>query len=585
MKRWLAGNPGLETWRRLLVLVTGGALLLSGCAGGPTAPRTEAGAGPAAAPKAAAAPKVLRTSWISEPVDGIAVFGGSGDVRLQMTAMFHAGLTAYDGQGTLIPRIARKVPSLSDGDWIVQPDGTMEVTWKLRPGVKWHDGTPLSAEDFVLGIQIAKDPELPLPRWGGVSFVREVTAPDPETLLVRWSQPSFVANVGNPAEFPAVPRHIMADTYRSGDKQAVVNHPYWAREFVGLGPYRLGEWVQGSHTEGLAFDDYFLGRPKIDRVIMRYFQDANTLVANILAAEIDLVTIGTLKMEDLAPVASAWGPQGGTIVPSLTDAAMGRLQFRDPDAPWARDLRVRQALAFLIDRPTMVATFFPFAGVADVFASKTDPVFPLVEQRAYPKYTYDLARAERLMGEAGWTRGADGILQNSAGQKFTIDVRVVESTPLNSRIGLAVADQWKQGGLQTEFMAIGKNATNKNELKATHKGIFWQSETMTPDTMEYYKSNQIATEGNRWSGRNLSSFVSPEFDRMYDGVANELDGSKRLSQYADLLRWTAQELPFITGYYDASSAITAFRSGIRGPGPVLAISKVATWNVHEWEMD
>jgi hypothetical protein len=72
---------------------------------------------------------------------------------------------------------------------------------------------------------------------------------------------------------------------------------------------------------------------------------------------------------------------------------------------------------------------------------------------------------------------------------------------------------------------------------------------------------------------------------MYETVANELDISKRQAQHADLLRWATQELPFLTGYYDASSAITAFRSGIRGPGTVLAISKVATWNIHEWDMD
>ena len=412
-----------------------------------------------------------------------------------------------------------------------------------------------------------------------------VSAPDAETLVVRWAQPYFGANVGNVAEFPAVPRHIMADVYGQGDRQAVVNHPYWAREFVGLGPYRLGTWVQGAYTEALAYDDYFLGRPKIDRILLRYFQDANTLVANLLSNEIDLVTIGTLKMEDLAPVAAAWGPTGGTILPSFTDAAAGRLQFRDPDAPWVRDVRVRQALAHLIDRQTLVDTFFPVGGIAEVFAAKSDPVFQIAEQRGFQRYPYDVSRAERLLGETGWTRGPDGVFQNSSGQRFNIEMRVVESTPLNSRIGLAVVDSWKRGGLDVDFMAIGKNATNKNELKATHKGIFWQSETMSLETMEYYRSNQFATEQNRWSGRNLTSYANPDFDRMYETVANELDTSKRQSQYADLLRWVTQELPFLTGYYDASSAITAFRSGIRGPGTVLAISKVATWNIHEWDMD
>ena len=71
---------------------------------------------------------------------------------------FHAPLTVYDASEQLLPRIAEKIPGLSDGDWTLLPDGGMEVTWKLRPNAVWHDGTPLSAEDFVFGFQVVKDP-------------------------------------------------------------------------------------------------------------------------------------------------------------------------------------------------------------------------------------------------------------------------------------------------------------------------------------------------------------------------------------------------------------------------------------------
>src|SRR5436190_17285064 len=74
--------------------------------------------------------------------------------------MFHAPLTAYDGSEGLLPRLAEKIPSVADGDWTLLPDGGMEVTWKLRSNALWHDGTPLTAEDFVFGFQVVKDPEL-----------------------------------------------------------------------------------------------------------------------------------------------------------------------------------------------------------------------------------------------------------------------------------------------------------------------------------------------------------------------------------------------------------------------------------------
>src|SRR4051794_25851821 len=99
-------------------------LMLSGCVAGAPAARTETGATESVKPSNGA-PRILKTAWVREPVEGIALFGGSGDVGFQVTSMFHMGLTAYDGQGTLIPRLARKVPSIADGDWVVSPDGSM----------------------------------------------------------------------------------------------------------------------------------------------------------------------------------------------------------------------------------------------------------------------------------------------------------------------------------------------------------------------------------------------------------------------------------------------------------------------------
>ena len=248
MTRWNARGPLARISARVVAMLAGGMIVLAGCAPAPPTPRTDSGPGV----RPAGPPTTLRIASVREPVDGIALFGGGGDANAQHTSVFHAGLTAYDGQGRLLPRVARKVPSIADGDWKVLPDGGMEVTWKLRPGARWHDGTPLSSEDFVFGIQVVRDPEVPLPRTGGVPLVREVTAPDPETLAIRWSQTYFGANQGSPTEFPAVPRHIVGDLYRQGDKQALVNSPYWAREFVGIGPYKMGEWAPGAYTEARA---------------------------------------------------------------------------------------------------------------------------------------------------------------------------------------------------------------------------------------------------------------------------------------------------------------------------------------------
>ena len=564
-------------------MLVAGAVVLFGCAAPPATQRQEG----ASDGQAQRSPKTLRMAFIREPVDGVVLFSGSGDILRQFNWIFHTGLTTFDAQGNLLARIARKVPSVEDGDWKVLPDGGMEVTWKLRSNVKWHDGTPLTAEDFVFGIEVARDPQLPLPHTGGVDLVKEVLAPDSETLVVRWSSTYYGANQGTPAEMPAVPRHIVGDLYRQGDPNLFTNSSFWTREWVGLGPYRMGNWEVGSHTEALAFDDYFLGRPKIDRLIIRYITDTNVIVANLLSGDVDEVNVGTLKPDDLVPVKNAWQASGdGTVVETMTDVVAARLSYRDPAAPWVQDKRVRHALVHGIDRQALTDTFTPVDGVRppDIFASTDDPVYRLADQRGIPRYPYDVAQAERLMGEAGWRRAADGIFQNASGQRFNIEVRVVANAPVNVRRGEALVDQWKQSGFGSEIYPIPTQSRDRQELKANAPGVFVMPDTMTPDLFDLFRSSQVATVQNRWNGRNLLGYVNPEFDRRYDEYNNTLEVAKRQSAHADLLRWMADEMVYLPLYYDVGSTTTAFRKGIRGPGPVPAVQVITTWNIHEWEM-
>lgn len=296
-------------------------------------------------------PKTLRMAVVDEPRSGIAIFSAGGTGGADPSLVFHSGLTVYDDRGQPTPRLAAKVPRLEDGDWVVQPDGRMELIWKLRPNVKWHDGTPLSVDDFLFGARILRDDELPATRATWLRLVTDITAPDAETLVVSWRQPYILANASGPTDIPAVPRHLMGDLYQAGDKQAFLNNLYWTREFVGLGPFKLTDWQLGSFLEGVAFDDYFLGRPKVDRVVTHYFPDVNALVANLLAGEIDVVPAGALKTEQIIATKQNWEAAGkGTVTPIMNGLRVNWFQYRDPTLPWATDVRVRQALVHMLDR-------------------------------------------------------------------------------------------------------------------------------------------------------------------------------------------------------------------------------------------
>ena len=559
-------------------VLIGTALLFTAC--GPTpAPTTQQGA--SADPSGP--PKTITMGSFKEPFNGVILGLGVGASIAELSAVFHAGLTVYDGQGNLQPRVAQKVPRIEDGDWTVAADGTMELTWRLRPDVRWHDGTPLSAEDFAFGLQVALDPRSPRTVLGDFASISQAVATEPHTLVVRWKSPYIYANQAGPADQPALPRHLLADLYGQGNMEAFDNSPYWTTEFIGLGPYRVGEWVLGSHTEAVASDGYVLGRPKIDRIFIRYYADPQGLAQAVVAGAVDVVGIGSLRDQDVPPIKSAWEPTGaGTILRMTFIAASMGFQFRDPTAPWG-DVRVRRALAHLLDREALAEALGEgLSRPADVVLDPEDPVFRLLEQGGFPKYPYDVNQAQRLLSEAGWTRGQDGVLQRD-GQRFGIEVSTLANSPAYVARITAVADQLKLGGLEPTVIPIPSNTPNAREVQSRIRGMHHRQSQINDAQLRVLTAAEIPTPENQWQGTNPMHYTNPAYEQLYTQFISTFELPRRQALKAEMLRVTLEDVAQIPLFYTSGTAVVAFRKGITGPGPVSTIDPVAAWNVHLWQ--
>jgi peptide/nickel transport system substrate-binding protein len=531
-------------------------------------------------------PRATKTVSLSsrlENRDGIALFSTQNADQRGTAAIFHAGLTVYDVQGRLQPVLAQKVPSVTDGDWKVNPDGSMEVTWKIKPTAKWHDGEPLVADDFLFGLELQKDKDLPNDsRSTALPLIQRVTAPDPQTLIINWSETYFGGNEGNLQDqivMPA-PRHLVGDLYaQGGDKQPFINSPYWTSQFVGAGPYKLGEWVLGSYTEGLAFDGYVLGRPKIDRVIVRYIPDINVAVSTLLAGQVDVANVG---LQHLDQVKSTWGSTGGTILQAEGAVSGARLQHRDPTLPWARDVRARRALLQLIDRQSLADTFATGGlGAADLYVAPTNPVYKLIEERGYMKYPYDPVRGAQLMGEAGWTKGVDGVFRDAAGQPFHMESRYTADDRQN--LGIATSDLWEKAGINIRRSTFSATDPDRRIHRATSQGVYFIGLSGGIDPIFQFITPQIRGPENNWNGANPDGYSNPAIDRLYAQCSVELDPAKRLPLLADFMKFLNEEVIDLPLFYNLG-VLTAVRAGVRGPAQLPEIPTM-TWNIHEWEMD
>jgi ABC-type transport system substrate-binding protein len=245
-------------------------VVLAGACSPSVAPSSAPSAGPSA--DASRVAKSL-TIGVQRELQGFAKFtgivagGGSpGAGNNQVAKLAHAYLALEtETSGVFAPQLAFELPSVEKGTWVVNPDGTMDTTWKLHPHVKWHDGTPFSAEDLVFGSALFRDTDYPVPPEERLLQVEYTSAPDPLTFVVHWK--STVASADDPTGFDPMPRHLMEPIYRTQKEQILIT-PLLSSEFVGLGPYKIARWQEGVEVEFVRFDDYFQGRAPFDRLLV-----------------------------------------------------------------------------------------------------------------------------------------------------------------------------------------------------------------------------------------------------------------------------------------------------------------------------
>ena len=576
MRSWLAQSEKVDLSGRLLVILVAGVVVLASCA--PEAPASRA-PDSEGSQRASGPPKVLRIDNRQESTWGMAIFAGNNAHQMESQLVFNAGLTVYNEKYEVMPRLAAKIPSIADGDWKVYPDGSMDVTWKLRPNLTWHDGAPLTAYDVAFGYQLMMDRELASSASGATKLVRGTTVQDLLTLVVHYTASYYDANVVNVNGMPPVPVHLMGDLYKTGDKQAFSSNSYWFGSFVGVGPYKLVQWQPGAFMEGAAFDGYVLGRPKIDRIFVRFTTDPNVSLAAFMAGELDILT-HDLSATDREVLANRSGIKIDTWAQSTTGAIW---QWRDPTAPWVGDERntialgIRQAFMHMMDRQAMADSFNPGGpGIAHLFVTPDDPVYKLVEARGLAKYPYDPARAIQLMANAGWTKGPDGMLRNSAGQTFRFEL--IDGDDL----GVIVADYWRQGGIDSNSRDIPSSAVDRQRLKTEAQGARVGGAATAGTFMQQFTSKEVRAESNNWSGLNQGGYVNPDVDRMYERFLVEFDPNKRNAIDGDFFKFVNDQLLRQTWYYTGGAG--AFTDRLTGPIPAKETVAIRTSNIHEWDL-
>jgi peptide/nickel transport system substrate-binding protein len=544
--------------------------------------RAPSDASQAPVPQAATEPRTLAAVLRVEPFD----LTDSASSRNRLTlAMFGATLASVDANDAPFPVLADALPQLNSDSWRVMPDGRMETTYRLRPNLVWHDGAPLTAHDFVF----TRRTNAAQFEWGlGVGALspiefratEEVLAADDQTLIIRWKNPYPGAVY---PEVKVLPRHLLESVLDQGVPEAFGSHPYWTTGYVGVGPYRLARWEQGAYLEGVAFDQYALGRPKIDRIRVTWTNDPNVTLARLLSGDAHLAVDEALKFQQALTLQQEWG-RDGVILVNPTNLrkldAQHRAAYASPLS--VLDPRVRKATMHAIDRQAVADAMSDGHGIPAENVVPPNVGMIRAGGPAIAAYPYDVRRTEQLLAEVGITKGADGfyvsptegrqspevlgIAEGQEGQETTIVVDYLRRAGIDARLRLVASAQMQQS----------------DELKATFPT--WRTNnhyttaqaTLSADRM---LGNRAASPDNKWSGTNKSGWSNPEHDRLFEAWSRELDRTERNRLMVEIVRLTNEELPFIPLYFGSNViAHVAALQGSQNPG----LETIIHGNIHEW---
>ncbi len=564
-------------------------LALAACAPSAT-PRATTGAAPSEQSQASPSGRTLvmiarseMPSLASKPLQSLGLATGSG-VRF-----FNAGLSLKDARGEALPYLADSLPQLNSESWQVSPDGRMETRYHLRPNLVWHDGTPFSTEDFVFSWRLYSTPELGQSASQPISLMEDITAPDPRTLIIRWrglyadAGVLEASGVSNPPPFPPLPRHILEEPLRQGNWDTFVALPFWNVDFVGMGPFRLDRWESGSFLEAAAFPGHALGRPKIERIRLLFIPDFNTTLANMLAGEAQVSGDDSLSFQQALLLRREWSARNAGTVLLYPQYWRWTIIQQRPDLANPRaliDARVRRALAHAVDKSALNEALFEGEGIfAETAVPPSAPSFTQIDQAAI-KHPYDLRRSEQLMGEAGFSRGPDGVWTSANGGRLAAELTVFTSPQNETEMSL-MADGWRKAGFDIKETVWPAVLSRDAQLRGTHPGLSNTGGPSGEATIAQHNSAELPRPDNRWTGANRGGWSNPEFDGLAGTFNATLDRSERARLLAQMVRILTEDVGVISLYFNLN--VTAFGSSLRGPSIAVPESDIA-WNVHEWEL-
>ncbi|MEW9836861.1 ABC transporter substrate-binding protein [Mesorhizobium marinum] len=456
---------------------------------------------------------------------------------------------SFDGKDGLAPRLATSWEGSGDG---------LSVTFKLREGVTWHDGKPFTSADVAFS---ALNVWKPLQNLGRLVFanLEAVDTPDDATAIFRFSKPTPFQLIRN--ALPAVTAVVAKHVYE--------NSPDIAADpantaLTGTGPFKFAEHKPGEYYRLTKNEAYWgEGQPVLDEIIYRVLPDRAAAAGALEADEIQLAAFSQVPLADLDRISKVDGIKVySTGYEELTYQLTVEINHRRKELA---DLKVRQAIAHAIDKDFVVKTIF--LGYARLSTGIVPQNAPEFYNAGVPTYAFDVAKANALLDEAGYPRGADG-------NRFVLKL-----------LPAPYFSETKQFGdyLRQALAAVGIDAQVVNNDPAAHiKAVYADHDFDLAIAPTVFRgdpaiSTTILVASGTPAGvpfSNQGGYANPTLDALIAKANETVDVAARTALFNEFQQRVAEDLPLIN--VAEWGFITVARDS------VLNVSNNPRWAVSNW---
>lgn len=455
-----------------------------------------------------------------------------------LSSLTMAYLVRYDSHNQAVPELATEIPSQKNH--LISTDGKT-ITFRLRKGVVWSDGTPFDARDVVFTWKQVMNPANNVTSRTGWDLITSIATPDPQTAVFHLKEPyaSFLPTFyGSAGANPCIlPEHLLKDLPN------INNAPYNSLP-VGTGPFKYVKWVRGSEIALERNDRYWRGKAKLDKIVFKIIPDRNTALTQMTTHEVDL-----------------WYPIGGAFydriktIPGVTTIRQAGYLFNHYDfnltRPIFKEKAVREALRYAIDRETLREKIGHGIGILqEQPIAPTHPVF----DASIKRIPFDIAKAKALLDGAGWKPGSDGVRAKN-GMRLSIDFAAFTGSPDADAAYELVRVWWKEIGVELNIKRFappimfapyadgGIIYSGKFDMVA----FAWQDDVIG-DMTNLYATREIPP-----NGQNDPRYSNPVVDRALDEFRKTYDPKLQKSLAAIVQRQVVADVPTI---------VTSFREDI-----------------------